>query len=140
MLSYNNFNFLTFSDQPKTNHIYCVDFNWSLYSKALKIITGWDWRLTYLNPIIQSTRYGVCLFMHVNRMFCIISLILNLFQWPYSEFVSIVPNVKAPGNNEFIITMRKGPKKTDSMKFSTDHRSDLLTEALVCLTLSVCDK
>lgn len=51
-------------------------------------------------------------------------------QWPYSEFVSIVPNVKAPGNNEFIITMRKGPKKTDSMKFSTDHRSDLLTEAL----------
>ncbi|XP_056011194.1 dnaJ homolog subfamily C member 13-like isoform X2 [Ostrea edulis] len=51
-------------------------------------------------------------------------------QWPYSEFVSIVPNVKAPGNNEFIITMRKGPKKTESMKFSTDHRSDLLTEAL----------
>jgi hypothetical protein len=47
------------------------------------------------------------------------------------EFVSIVPNVKAPGNNEFIISMRKGPKKTDTMKFSTDHRADLLTEALV---------
>lgn len=90
--------------------------------------------------MIQPTRYAVCLFMHVNRMFYIIRLLLNLFQWPYSEFVSIVPNVKAPGNNEFIITMRKGPKKTDSMKFSTDHRSDLLTEALVCLTLSVCDK
>ncbi|XP_025080789.1 dnaJ homolog subfamily C member 13-like isoform X2 [Pomacea canaliculata] len=51
-------------------------------------------------------------------------------QWPYSEFVSIVPNVKAPANNEFIITMKKGIKKTDSMKFSTDHRADLLTEAL----------
>ena len=51
-------------------------------------------------------------------------------QWPYGEFVSIVPNVKAPGNNEFIISMRKGPKKTDTMKFSTDHRADLLTEAL----------
>ncbi|KAK3083199.1 hypothetical protein FSP39_016526 [Pinctada imbricata] len=51
-------------------------------------------------------------------------------QWPYGEFVSIVPNVKAPNNNEFIITMKKGPKKTESMKFSTDHRADLLTEAL----------
>ena len=57
--------------------------------------------------------------------------LLFFWQWPYSEFVSIVPNVKAPGNNEFIITMRKGPKKTDTMKFSTDHRADLLTEALV---------
>lgn len=60
-------------------------------------------------------------------------------QWPYSEFVSIVPNVKAPANNEFIITMKKGIKKTDSMKFSTDHRADLLTEALVCFELDVLD-
>ncbi|KAK7507621.1 hypothetical protein BaRGS_00001556 [Batillaria attramentaria] len=51
-------------------------------------------------------------------------------QWPYSEFVGIVPNVKAPANNEFIITMKKGGKKTESMRFSTDHRADLLTEAL----------
>ncbi|KAL8571849.1 DnaJ subfamily C member 13 [Nucella lapillus] len=51
-------------------------------------------------------------------------------QWPYNEFVSIVPNVRAPANNEFIITMKKGGKKTDTMKFSTDHRADLLTEAL----------
>ncbi|KAK7111432.1 hypothetical protein V1264_011066 [Littorina saxatilis] len=51
-------------------------------------------------------------------------------QWPYSEFVGIIPNVKAPANNEFIITMKKGGKKTESMKFSTDHRADLLTEAL----------
>ena len=58
-----------------------------------------------------------------------------LSQWPYSEFVSIVPNVKAPANNEFIITMKKGGRKTDSMKFSTDHRADLLTEALVCVSV-----
>ncbi|XP_064598102.1 dnaJ homolog subfamily C member 13-like isoform X2 [Liolophura sinensis] len=51
-------------------------------------------------------------------------------QWPYSEFISIVPNVKAPTNNELVITMKKGPRKTDSMRFSTDHRADLLTEAL----------
>ncbi|XP_053386463.1 dnaJ homolog subfamily C member 13-like isoform X2 [Mercenaria mercenaria] len=51
-------------------------------------------------------------------------------QWPYREFYSIVPNHKAPANNEFLITMMKGPKKTDTMKFSTDHRADLLTEAL----------
>ncbi|KAK6166630.1 hypothetical protein SNE40_023278 [Patella caerulea] len=50
-------------------------------------------------------------------------------QWPYNEFISIVPTVKAPSNSEFVITMRKG-KKTDNMKFSTDHRADLLTEAL----------
>ncbi|KAH3718782.1 hypothetical protein DPMN_061589, partial [Dreissena polymorpha] len=50
-------------------------------------------------------------------------------QWPYNEFVGIVPSVRAPGNNEFTITMLKG-KKTDQMKFSTDHRADLLTEAL----------
>ena len=66
----------------------------------------------------------------VNHYFvCVLS------QWPYSEFVSIVPNVKAPANNEFIITMKKGGKKTDSMKFSTDHRADLLTEALVCVSV-----
>lgn len=51
-------------------------------------------------------------------------------QWPYSEFVKIEPNIKAPGNNEFLITMKKG-KKTDTMKFSTDHRANILTEALV---------
>ncbi|ELU18389.1 hypothetical protein CAPTEDRAFT_227625 [Capitella teleta] len=51
-------------------------------------------------------------------------------QWPYEEFVSIVPNVKSPSNSEFIITMKKGARKVDTMKFSTDHRADLLTEAL----------
>ena len=51
------------------------------------------------------------------------------FQWPYEEFISIAPNTKQPQTNEFLITMRKG-KKTDTMRFSTDHRADLLTEAL----------
>ncbi|GAB1606314.1 dnaJ homolog subfamily C member 13-like isoform X2 [Argonauta hians] len=51
-------------------------------------------------------------------------------RWPYSDFISIVPNNKAPTNNEFSITMRKGQRKVDTMRFSTDHRPDLLTEAL----------
>ncbi|XP_005092836.1 dnaJ homolog subfamily C member 13 isoform X2 [Aplysia californica] len=51
-------------------------------------------------------------------------------QWAYNEFIGIVPNIKAPNTQEFVISMKKGAKKTDSMKFSTDHRADLLTEAL----------
>jgi DnaJ family protein C protein 13 len=34
-------------------------------------------------------------------------------QWAYNEFISIVPNTKAPNTQEFVITMKKGPKKTD---------------------------
>ena len=52
-------------------------------------------------------------------------------QWAYNEFIGITPNIKAANNQEFIITMKKGAKKTESMRFSTDHRADLLTEALV---------
>ena len=51
-------------------------------------------------------------------------------QWQYEEFVSIRPNDKMPTSNEFCIMMKKGAKKTDTMRFSTEHRSDLLTEAL----------
>ena len=58
-------------------------------------------------------------------------------QWPYREFVGIIPSVKAPANNEFTITIVKGPKKTDTMKFSTDHRADLLTEALVSGSITI---
>lgn len=50
-------------------------------------------------------------------------------QWPYSEFISIAPNLKGQISNEFLITMKKG-KKTDTMRFSSDHRPDILTEAL----------
>ncbi|XP_074640124.1 dnaJ homolog subfamily C member 13-like isoform X2 [Tubulanus polymorphus] len=49
-------------------------------------------------------------------------------QWAYSEFINIAPNTKAPANNEFLITMRR--KKVEQMRFSTDHRADVLTEAL----------
>jgi len=55
---------------------------------------------------------------------------VRLVQWPYEEFVSIVPVTKPPAGNEFTITMKKNSKKTETMRFSTDHRSDLLTEAL----------
>jgi DnaJ family protein C protein 13 len=40
-----------------------------------------------------------------------------------------VPNLKAQGNNEFLINIKKG-KKADTMKFSSDHRADILTECL----------
>ena len=56
-------------------------------------------------------------------------------QWSYDEFVNIAPNNKGPQNNEFIITVVKG-KKTDTMRFSTDHRADLLSEALVNMLLN----
>ena len=32
-------------------------------------------------------------------------------------------------NNEFIITFKKG-KKTDSMRFSSEHRASIITEAM----------
>lgn len=51
-------------------------------------------------------------------------------QWLYSEFMGIIPNTKVQGNsNEFTITFKKG-KKLDTMRFSSEHRSDILTEAL----------
>ncbi|XP_070570129.1 dnaJ homolog subfamily C member 13-like isoform X2 [Ptychodera flava] len=50
-------------------------------------------------------------------------------QWKYTEFCSIAPNVKAQTNTEFIITFKKG-KKNETMRFSTEHRADVLTEAL----------
>ena len=71
-------------------------------------------------------------------------------QWMYSDFISILPAAKgqvcgkslylfflldiqnsqasAP-NNEFIITFKKG-KKTDSMRFSSEHRASIITEAM----------
>lgn len=50
-------------------------------------------------------------------------------RWAYSDVFSIkCGNQSPPGGNEFILTMRKD-KKTDSMRFSSEHRSLLLTEA-----------
>lgn len=51
-------------------------------------------------------------------------------QWAYNDFCRISPSVKAA--NELIITMKKtgASKKIQSMTFSTEHRADLLTQAL----------
>lgn len=51
-------------------------------------------------------------------------------QWAYNDFCRIAPSAKAP--SELIITMKKtgASKKIQSMTFSTEHRADLLTEAL----------
>jgi DnaJ family protein C protein 13 len=52
-------------------------------------------------------------------------------QWFYSDFVSVLPNPKgiSQQNNEFRITFKKD-RKNDSMTFSSEHRADILTEAL----------
>ncbi len=54
---------------------------------------------------------------------------MGVCKWPYNEFSGIVPNFKAQGNNEFLINIKKG-KKADNMRFSCDHRADILTECL----------
>ncbi|XP_071522873.1 dnaJ homolog subfamily C member 13 isoform X2 [Panulirus ornatus] len=53
-------------------------------------------------------------------------------QWYYHDFINITPALKGVGQvpNEFIITMRKG-KKVDHMRFSSEHRTDIISEALV---------
>ncbi|XP_050693547.1 dnaJ homolog subfamily C member 13-like isoform X2 [Eriocheir sinensis] len=53
-------------------------------------------------------------------------------QWYYHDFINITPALKGVGQvpNEYIITMRKG-KKVDNMRFSSEHRTDILTEALI---------
>lgn len=48
-------------------------------------------------------------------------------RWMYSDFISVQP-IKT-GNNEFQINMKKD-KKIENMKFSSEHRVQLLTEAL----------
>jgi DnaJ family protein C protein 13 len=52
-------------------------------------------------------------------------------QWFYSDFISVLPTLKGASqqNSEFKITFKKD-RKIDSMTFSSEHRADLLTEAL----------
>ncbi|XP_056376625.1 dnaJ homolog subfamily C member 13 isoform X2 [Hyla sarda] len=51
-------------------------------------------------------------------------------QWPYGDLCSISPVGKGQGS-EFALTFRKGSgKKSETLKFSTEHRTELLTEAL----------
>lgn len=52
-------------------------------------------------------------------------------QWPYGDICGIGPVGKGQGT-EFNLTFRKGSgKKSETLKFSTEHRTELLTEALV---------
>lgn len=52
-------------------------------------------------------------------------------QWPYGDICSISPVGKGQGT-EFNLTFRKGSgRKSETLKFSTEHRTELLTEALV---------
>ena len=52
-------------------------------------------------------------------------------QWPYGDICGIGPVGKGQGT-EFNLTFRKGSgKKSETLKFSTEHRMELLTEALV---------
>ncbi|XP_039252268.2 dnaJ homolog subfamily C member 13-like isoform X1 [Styela clava] len=51
-------------------------------------------------------------------------------QWPYSDFAGILAESKSKNLNEFIISLRKTGKKNDTMRFSCDHRADVITEAL----------
>jgi DnaJ family protein C protein 13 len=52
-------------------------------------------------------------------------------QWFYNDFISVLPTLKGTSqqNSEFRITFKKD-RKNDSMTFSSEHRADLLTEAL----------
>nr|XP_022914945.1 dnaJ homolog subfamily C member 13 [Onthophagus taurus] len=51
-------------------------------------------------------------------------------KWVYGDFISVNPLKNTGGvSNEFQITMRK-ERKIDNMRFSTEHRAQLLTEAL----------
>lgn len=51
-------------------------------------------------------------------------------RWEYSDFINVQPiNRSQLGSHEFTITVRKD-RKNDTMKFSSEHRSHLLTEAL----------
>lgn len=51
-------------------------------------------------------------------------------KWEYADFINVQPTNKSQlGLHEFSITMRK-ERKVDTMKFSSEHRAHLLTEAL----------
>ncbi len=49
--------------------------------------------------------------------------------WKIGDIVGLGP-LSAPGDLEFQLTFRKGAKKTDNMRFSSDWRAIVLTEGL----------
>ena len=90
----------------------------------------WVWLEIYSLPILSDL-----------RVFCIGALSITTYnpstmeatnQWQYSDFITILPAARGQAsqpNNEFIITFKKG-KKTDSMRFSSDHRAAIITETM----------
>ena len=54
--------------------------------------------------------------------------------WKLSDVVGMTPT-NSQGDLEFQVTFRKGPKKTDTMRFSSEWRATLLTEGLRFLQL-----
>ncbi len=66
----------------------------------------------------------------IKMCFCLCCCCL-WYQWPYGDICGIGPVGKGQGT-EFNLTFRKGSgKKSETLKFSTEHRTELLTEALV---------
>lgn len=60
------------------------------------------------------------------------------YQWPYGDICGIGPVGRGQGT-EFNLTFRKGSgKKSETLKFSTEHRTELLTEALVRTSAHSC--
>lgn len=50
--------------------------------------------------------------------------------WPYHDVVSVLPLTKSSANNEFLVATRKPDRKTHETRFSSEYRTDLLTEVL----------
>lgn len=88
---------------------------------------------------IKILRLVTVLFSRYKRIFSVGTMGITTYnpssldvtnRWAYSDFVSLQPQKNlGTTQNEFVITMRK-EKKLDHMKFSTEHRTQLMTEAL----------
>lgn len=87
---------------------------WPSYGVTLKIAM---WQM-----ISVPSQFCLC---DITRVLCCLQ------QWPYGDICGIGPVGKGQGT-EFNLTFRKGSgKKSETLKFSTEHRTELLTEALV---------
>ena len=56
--------------------------------------------------------------------------------WKLADVVGMQPLNSQGDLQEFQVTFRKGPKKTDTMRFSSDWRATILTEGLRFLQLA----
>ena len=56
--------------------------------------------------------------------------------WKLADVVGMQPLNSQGDLQEFQVTFRKGPKKTDNMRFSSDWRATILTEGLRFLQLA----